>query len=1103
MRRFSLLALVLYILTSPQFLPAQSTGKIEGVVTDKGNGQPLAGTQVTVEGTTLGNITNAQGYYFILNVPPGLRSIRFNYTGYAPGLVENVRIQAGHTATVNASMEMATIELEMIVFETEPEPLVPRDNVQTKQRVHSDFYASMPVNRIEEALALKAGVVQNEAGKFSIRGSRLGKEAVYIDGILVRAFSEQAYLSDKISSDNSPLVVGKNSVEEVNVITGGFNAEYGQAQSGVINIISREGADRLAGSTQLISDALMPRTEDYGYNELSLDLSVPLSLPGFSSIFLSTELKGMADATPSVHGGNVGFRGINQPFLHRLNSYLDQLGLYDPKSMASRKVGWLDANSFEPGEQRLDRHCFANVLWSDSNGDGLPDSRTLIPGDQFGPEGRILNNNGVYSAPNQARLSGNSGELYATSGKFTWYANPALKIIATHLGSRNQRLYYQHENIFNAPARRNPGERVRTSNTIFGVDWVIHQSAEHSSNLIFRASTYRTRQHGGALSAASYNRSIWGGFGFSNLSFINESRTELDDIYQAVEGLEPSGTSYPTYKSGFLNAFASTFTPLPGQRGQDNPVNPLLLFNKSGLPFRLINDLEERITLKADFDAQVHRNSRMKTGIEIQQMSIDTRHFFYVGGPLQDSWSVEPKIYAAYAQNRLDLGDLVLDTGLRLDYFNSAADFPNVPGEALPSDQRYSTDKKYKLSPRLEVGFPVTDRSQLRLSYGVFAQVPAFSDYYSLINRDIQQDLASDNINNYFGNGRLDMPYTTAFEAGFTTLLSEDIYLDFVGYNKDIRGNIAYRWLTPQELLDLGGVTERTSTRFGKNLFIATNGDHGNIKGFDLSFHRRHTGYWSASASYSLTFARSSASDPQEFARAYGRQIIRDPLTGRDKTPDPPSEQSPMDTDQTHTINLQASLELPTDFLEGTFYGKLLSNSGTFLTWHFHSGRPYTVVNRLGILATGENNNARTSSVKIANLRVSKRLPMGEKRRLSFFLEVMNLFNTENVKSSMVNPTTGQPGVDAFLLGELANQIGSFTTRPEPVRVEDEATNAELSPLPAERLTLARIRDLNGNGLVEYPETFALRLAAMLAAMDNPLAYLSPREVRLGLRVDF
>ena len=1103
MKRSSLLGLIFYILALPCLLPAQSTGKIEGLVTDKQSGQPLEGTQVTVEGTTLGNITNDRGYYFILNVPPGLRSIRFNYTGYAPGLVENVRIQAGHTSTINASMETATFELAMIVFESEPEPLVPRDNVQTKQRVPGDFSASMPVDRIEEALALKAGVVQNRAGKFSIRGGRLGKEAIYIDGILVRAFSEQAYLSDKISSDNSPLVVGKNSVEEVNVITGGFNAEYGQAQSGVINIISREGADRLSGSTQLISDALMPRTGDYGYNELSIDLSVPLPLPGFSSVFLSAELKGMADATPSARGGSAGFRGIDQAFLHRLNSYLDQLGLYNPSSMASLKVGTLDANSLEPGIQRLDRHCFASVLWSDSNGDGLPETRTLVPGDRFGPEGRILNENGVFRAPNPARLSGNSGDLYTTSGKFTWYANSSLKIIATHIGSRNQRLYYRHENIFNAPERRNSGERVLTSNTIFGADWVIHQSAERSSNLIFRASLYRNRQNGGALSGSSYPRSTRGGFGFSRLSFIDESRTGLDDIYQAVEGMEPSGGSYPTYNSGYLNAFASTFTPLPGQRGQSNPSNPLLLFNESGLPYRLVNDLEERITLKADFDAQVHRFSRMKAGVEIQRMSVDTRHFFYVGGPLQDSWSVEPGIYAAYAQNRLDLGDLVLDTGLRLDYFDPVAQFPNVPGEALASDLRYSTNSKFKLSPRLEVGFPVTERSQLRLSYGVFAQVPAFSDYYSLISRDIQQDLASDNINNYFGNGRLDMPYTTAFEAGFTTLLSENTYLDFAGYNKDIRGNIAYRWLDPQQLLDLGGVTDRSSTRFGKNLFIATNGDHGNIKGFDLSFSRRLTDLWSANASYSLTFARSSASDPQEFARAYGRQIIRDPLTGQDKNPDPPSEQSPMDTDQTHTVNLQASLELPADFLEGTLYGKLLSSTGTFLTWHFHSGRPYTLANSLGNLATGENNNARTSSVKIANLRVSKRVGLGEKKRLSFFVEVMNLFNTVNVNAPMVNPTTGQPGADAFLLGELAGRIGSFTARPEPVPVEQEALNAELSTDPAERQTLAGIRDLNGNGVVEYPETFALRLAAMLAAMDNPLAYLRPREARLGARVDF
>ncbi|MBW7995560.1 MAG: TonB-dependent receptor plug domain-containing protein [Candidatus Glassbacteria bacterium] len=1092
---------IAFVLLTAAAALSQSTGKIEGVVTDKESGAPMAGAQVTVQSTTLGNITNAEGYFFILNVPPGSRSLRFNFTGYAPAVVEGVQVQAGNTARVNAAMEMATFQMEMLVIEADPEPMVPRDNVQTKQRLQSNFGESMPVNSLNEALSFKAGVVGDEAGRFSIRGGRLGKEAVYIDGILVRAYAEQSYLSDKVTSDNSPLVVGKNSVEEVNVITGGFNAEYGQAQSGVINIISREGADNLGGAVQLISDGAMPRGSDFGYNQLSGELSVPAGLPRFSSLFLSAELSGMADTGPGWSDG--GFRGIDDRFLGRLNGYLEQLGLYDRSSVAARKVGVLDANSAEPGIQRLDSHSFASVAWSDGNGDGLPDVRTLTPGDDFASGTRQLNVGGVFSLPNPARLPGNSGDVYSLSGKFIWYVGDGLKLLANHMASRNQRIYYRHENIFNAPARRNPAERVRTSNTIVGVDLNLAQSAETSSNLILRASFYTNNQHGGVLTAESYGRSTFGGFGFGRLEFIDEDRTGLDQIYQAGEGLEPDGVNYPAYNSGFLNPFASTFTPLPGLRGQDNPANPLLLFNESGLPLRLVNDRESRLTVKGDYDGQLHRYIRFKTGVEMQRMEIDSRHFFYVGGPLQDAWHVEPKLYSGYAQNRLDLGDLVLDTGLRLDAFDPAAAFPAVPGESLPGDPLYEPGMKFEFSPRIEVGFPVTDKSQLRLSYGTFTQVPAFSDYYSLLSRDVQQDLASDNINNYFGNGRLDIPRTTAFEAGLTNLLTEDIVLDFVGYNKDITGNVAYRWLTPAQLLDLAGDTGRSSTRFGKNLLVATNGDHGNVKGFDISFSRRHKGFWSATASYSLTFARSTASDPQEFARAFGRQIIRDPITGQDKNPEPPSQQSPTDTDQTHSLNLQARLTLPPDFLNDTWARGYLANTDAFLTWHFHSGRPYTVVDRQGALLTGENNNGRTASVRYANLRITRRFPLDEYRRLSVFLEVMNLFNDRNIRASRVNPTTGQPGVDRYLLGELERTLTSFTTTPEPVSVAIEAERAELSPDPAERLILARIRDVDGDGLVEYTETFALSTAALLAAMDSPRSYMRPREIRLGIRLDF
>ena len=179
---------------------------------------------------------------------------------------------------------------------------------------------------------------------------------------------------------------------------------------------------------------------------------------------------------------------------------------------------------------------------------------------------------------------------------------------------------------------------------------------------------------------------------------------------------------------------------------------------------------------------------------------------------------------------------------------------------------------------------------------------------------------------------------------------------------------------------------------------------------------------------------------------------------------------------------------------------RLLANTGTFFTWQFHSGRPYTVVNSEGNLATGENNTGRTRSFQLANLRVTKNLSLNERLQLTVFAEVMNLFNRANVNSSKVNPTTGQPGVDAYLLGELESQIGSFTTMPESRTIEEEAASNEFSQDPAEDLLISGIRDLDGDGLVEYSETMALSLASLLAAMDNPTAYGRPREVRLGIR---
>src|SRR3990172_2965014 len=111
-----------------------TTSKVEGTVRDKDTGQPLVGAQVLIEGTRLGNVTNSDGYYFILNVPPGQRDITFSFTGYQTVTIKGSLLLAGQTSTVNAELSSSVVQLQGITVEGEAEVLMPRDNTATKQR---------------------------------------------------------------------------------------------------------------------------------------------------------------------------------------------------------------------------------------------------------------------------------------------------------------------------------------------------------------------------------------------------------------------------------------------------------------------------------------------------------------------------------------------------------------------------------------------------------------------------------------------------------------------------------------------------------------------------------------------------------------------------------------------------------------------------------------------------------------------------------------------------------------------------------------------------------------------------------------------------------
>ncbi|MBW7995386.1 MAG: TonB-dependent receptor plug domain-containing protein [Candidatus Glassbacteria bacterium] len=1112
--KFFYLCVTLLIIV-PSLILAQTGAKIEGTVTASATGQPVAGVQVRVEGTKLGNVTTAEGYYFILNAPVGEQAVTFSYTGYQTTTVSGVKLLAGHTATVDAALSAGVFELEGIVVEAGDEPLVPRDNVQTSQRFGRETAGEAPVENLEQLISLQAGVATDPYGQFNIRGSRQGRQAVYIDGMLVRSFNERPY-----EADNTPLALATNAIEEVSVVTGGFSAEFGQAGGGVINEVTREGGLEHSGNLRFASDAFMPRGHDYGYNRLQASLGGPLSGLGSAGYFLSGELLGRADRSPT--GG--GFRGIDQRYLGKLNQALTTLGLYDPNSPASKEGGGaIDTDSFREGIQQLDRHSFSNVHWADTDNDGVGDERRWIFGDEFdgaddvpgtADDKREVDRSGAYVNPNPVRLPGNGDDQFSVSGKLTWYQTGQLKWLATAQTSRKQRMAYIHANLFNNPLRSNLSARITTYNATGGFDWIVEQHALRNTNVKLRANYYRNTLTVGTQTAKSLQRGTWGGFSFESMEFIDEKRTTFDDTYRNLstnglpgEQTEPTGLSstreterglWPSAVPGANIPFATSITRLPEGRGGYQAQ-----FINSGLLTLLENSYEDRISVKADLESQLGRVFRVKTGVDFKSFHIVERDFSATGGVFQDYYDTRPLMAAAYVQNIVDFGDLVLDYGLRADYLDYNADFPSVIGEMRPGDPTLQPESQLFFSPRLSVAHPVTDRSQIRLSYGHFFQAPAFKDVYAHSNQDFRFNLGG-NANNIFGNPYLEMSQSVMFEVGFTTILSETMRLDFVGYHNESKGDLAVRRMTPEELLELGGITGRTGTRSNAILSVYTNRDRMSAKGVEISFARRLGKFWGINAAYTLSFPRATGSDPQEYILTFGRQTFFDPVTGQRGVQPPPRVLTPIDYDRTHELNVQLNFRVPDNlFPSGSRADVLLSDITGYATFTFSSGQPYTSLSQNGHPSSA-NNNDRGPSYKNVNLRLNKRLPIPYGgMRLSLFGEIYNLFGFTNYNIDYLNPTTGSPDMDAYILTEAFNDRPDFTDAGGN-KVDRIALSDQIDNLPGDdAASLVQIQDINGDGFVSKNEITALKLANMLAGLDDPRAYLRPFQLRLGINLDF
>lgn len=233
---FTLLVLLLITSVNTSIFAA-TTGKVQGIVIDAESKDPLPGVNVILEGTIFGAATDENGFYFIINLPPGTYQLKTSMVGYSTETISDVRIYVDRTTTQDISLRSSAIIGEEVTVTASRVP-VPLDVSATEVYVAGEEVVESAVGRFDELMGMQAGIElgnkepRQRARGFEVRGGEVVETDLHIDGMSTQ---------NKMTT-GSITTISRNLIQDVQILTGGFNAEYGNIRSGLINVITKDGS---------------------------------------------------------------------------------------------------------------------------------------------------------------------------------------------------------------------------------------------------------------------------------------------------------------------------------------------------------------------------------------------------------------------------------------------------------------------------------------------------------------------------------------------------------------------------------------------------------------------------------------------------------------------------------------------------------------------------------------------------------------------------------------------------------------------------------------------------------------------------------------------
>jgi outer membrane receptor protein involved in Fe transport len=954
------LLLTLGWIALPYLVFAQS-GKITGTITDVETNEPLFGATVSIKGTTVGASADLDGEYLILNVAPGTYELEFRYIGYQSVTVQNVVVRTDLTTEQDMALRSSIVEGDELVVVAERQAVI-KDITSSEARVSSEEIAKLPVQEVSDIIQLQAGVNVGNNGAIHIRGGRASEVSYVVDGIRV---------TDDYDG-SSGLRIENESIQELQVISGSFNAEHGQALSGIVNVVTKSGDNDFEGSVRAWSGGYLATNKSHLYDGIGTSLSTidPLRMHNetisLSGPIVEDKLTFFITARNFENQGWLNGRNLYTP----QGKYVDRVPI--DTDLSSYRTLYNQEVDLGLPWYSVDTVVVSGVPMLEIRDNGTRDS-SLVNMNRY--QSQSIQGNLEFKPSNKLKfnligtLANETSKGFSFSNKFvpggqntTYRDNYSVNFKTTYTPSNTTFLTLNVANRYNSFTSRLFDDAwdpryfnyENLSNPLFGTDNVLY------GNQIPNAGQFGT-------------------YGTNNSRFFRSTNTWIAKVEVSSQV-----TDRHFVKAGFSAQY-----------------DELTYHSYSLVPLT-----QEGVTLPEGTPDE------LLPYIELGIPEVNT--------PGHQKYTENPLNLSGYIQDKIEYEDLIVNVGLRLDYFDPNTLIPSDPedpdiflptkavnqyddangnGEQDENERALSVEDrqaywwtpasiKYQLSPRLGIAYSINEGGVIYFSYGYFFQMPSYDRMYT--NSQILLNQSGSN-QSLFGNPDLKPEKSVQYELGYKQEIFEGTAIELAGYYKDTRDYVSSR---PQ-------VTGSSSIIYGTYI----NRDFSRSIGLTFAFNQYVSSRFNFGLDYTFSTVEGSNSDPaSEFFAIIAQGGKIDESTQSQALT---KVVQPLDWDRAHILN--GSM-----FYSGPSWG-------VNVLGRFSTGTPYTPARDIPGVSVGEVATNR-------DLRNTARLPA----RLTFDVNAFKRFDISGLSIEVFGNIYNI--FDSKLINAVYNDSG-LATRPLPARI--------------------------------------------------------------------